>query len=360
MASHTQHHRILRSLAGWRRRSKLAAAVAILALFAGALLWVLRVGTHTPHPKLLTAPRQVAQTPVGLSGSEWLEQQYAKVDPGDESARHLLVLEQVARHNMPDTWDDWVTVTVHGRKGTVVEFEVSPHALRIGTNQDWVEVPLDGPHAAAAAEILGHTLCTAWMVEQVYAQAKKHGGAIHYFAAAEIATSLGLQGWNNDVPDGEKMKSPEFFQQRSILLQNWLNDHAIAPGTLVAGYFKTVVPPVDGLTRHGGLEMLGGHTDQGEKIQSLSGGFHGRIFFDYSHNIRLVKNGIRVQGQAMTLTEFFSSTKYAFEFGFQRTMVPDRAYPYPPALADWMESHGYLKAPLDVEAAKTEARPSRG
>jgi hypothetical protein len=358
VAPNTQHNRILRYFAG-SRRSTLAAAVATLVLSAGALLWTLRDRTPARHPQLSKAPRHVALTPVGLPGSEWLEL-YAKVDPGDELTRHQLVLEQVAQHNMPDTWDDWVTVTVRGRKGTVVAFEVSPHGLRIGTNSDWVEVPLDGPHAAAAAEILGYSLCTAWMADQVYVQAKKHGGAIHYFAAAEIANSLGLYGWNNDVPDGEKMKSPEFFQQRSILLQNWLHDHAIAPGTLVAGYFKTVVPPVDGLTRHGGLEMLGGHSDQGEKIQSLSGGFHGRSFFDYSHNIRLAKNVIRVQGQAMTLSEFFSSTKYALEFGFQRTMVPDRAYPYPPALADWMERNGHLKAPLDAEAAETGARPSRG
>ena len=358
MAPSTQHNRLLRYLAS-RRRSTLAAAVATLVLFAAALLWTLPGGTPAPHPKLSKAPWHVARTPVGLPGSEWLEL-YAKVDPGDELARHRLVLEQVALHNMPDTWDDWVTVTVHGRKGTVVAFEVSPHGLRIGTNSDWVEVPLDGPHAAAAAEILGHTLCTAWMAQQVYVQAKKHGGAIHYFAAAEIANSLRLNGWNNNVPDGAKMKSPEFFQQRSILLQNWLDDHAIAPGTLVAGYFKTVVPPVDGLTRHGGLEMLGGYTDQGERIQSLSGGFHGRIFFDYSHNIRLAKNVIRVQGQAMTLAEFFSSTKYAFEFGFQRTLLTDRAYPYPPALADWMERNGYLKAPLDAEVAKRGARDSRG
>jgi hypothetical protein len=309
---------------------------------------------------MLTSPRQAAVAPpVGLSGSEWLER-YAKLDAGDEPARHRLVLEQVARHNMPDTWDDWVTITAQGRRGTVVEFEVSPHGLRIGTNTDWVEVPLDGPHAAAAAEILGHGLCTAWMAEQIYTQAKKHGGAVHYFAAAEIANSLRLAGWNNDAPDAAKTKSPEFFQQRSILLQNWLNDHAIAPGTLVDGYFKTVVPPVDGLTRQGGLEMVGGYTDQGEKIQSLSGGFHGRSFFDYSHNIRLAKDVIRVHGQAMTSREFFSSTKYALEFGFQRTLLPERAYPYPPALADWMERNGHLKAPLDAEPAETGARTSGG
>ena len=344
---------------GCRKSVGLVAIVAALALPMGIFLWTLPGRTPKPGPKSSAAPGEGAQRPALLPGSEWLIR-YADLDPDDESVRHRLVLEQVALGNMPDTWDDWVTVTVKGRRGTVVDFEVSPHGLRIGTNADWVEVPLDGPHSAAAAEILGYQLCTAWMVEQIYNQARKHGGMVHYFAAAEIADSLRLLDWKHDAPDGEMMKSPEFFQQRSTLLQDWLNEHAIEPDTLISGYFKTVVPPIDGLTRNGGLEMVGGHTEQGRKIQSLSGGFHPRSFFDYSHNIRLAKDSIRVQGRAMALREFWSSVKYAVEFGFRRTILPDRAYPYPPSLADWMERNGYLKYPLDAEASKTKAGPTRG
>jgi hypothetical protein len=57
--------------------------------------------------------------------------------------------------------------------------------------------------------------------------------------------------------------------------------------------------------------------------------------------------------RALRRNEFFNSTQYALEFGFQRTLLPDRAYPYPPALADWMERNGYVKAPLGAEDAAT-------
>jgi hypothetical protein len=129
---------------------------------------------------------------------------------------------------------------------------------------------------------------------------------------------------------------------------------------LIAGYFKTVVPPIDGLTRRGGLEMVGGYNEQGTRVQSISGGFHPKSFFDYSHNIRLATSTIRVQGRPMTLHEFWSSVEYAVEFGFRRTLLPERAYPYPPALGHWMERNGYLEYPLDAEASKGNAGPTRG
>jgi hypothetical protein len=263
------------------------------------------------------------------------------VEASNEHARHRLVLEQIAEQNMPDSWDDWVTVTVTGRKGAVVEFEVSPHGLRIGTDQDWVEVPLDGPHSAAAAEILGVRLATAWMVDEIYDAARSEGRVVHYFAATQIANSLGYADWNPNAPDGEKMRSPEFFEQRSLLLRKWLREHEVDDSTLASGYFKSVVPPIDGVTRKGGLEMIGGHDSIGEPIQPLSGGFHVRTFFDYSQNIRFVKALLRVDGRPMTIDEFWGNVDYAIEFGFRRSSVPTPAYPYPEDLMEWMRTQGY-------------------
>ena len=334
---------------------KLGRIIAVGAAVVGVALWVLPTKTAVLRLKPLTDPAEPVATPAGTPGSEWLDA-YAKVDPDDEPARHRLVLEQVAKGNMPDTWDNWVTITVWGRKGTVVEFDVSPHGLRIGTTSDWVEVPMDGPHFAAAAEILGHRLATAWMVDETYLQAKQDGGATHYFAAAEIAVAMGDKDWKPNEPNGRKMKGPDFFRKRSALLRDWLGERELGGDTLVSGYFKTVVPPVDGLTRRRGLEMVGGYDDLGEKVQSISGGYHYLPFFDYSHNIRLARNEIRADGRSMSLSQFFSNTRYAWEFGFRRTGVPDRAYPYPDDLAQWMEKNGHLKYPLSREASKTNPK----
>lgn len=338
----------------------LSRIIAAGAVVVGVALWMIPTRTAALRLKPLSQQDEPAAASPETPGSEWLKE-YAKVDLDDEPARHRLVLEQVAKGNMPDTWDNWVTVTVWGPKGTVVEFDVSPHGLRIGTNSDWVEVPMDGPHFAAAAEILGHKLATAWMVEQTYLQAKKDGGVAHYYAAAEIALAMGDKDWKRNSPNGRKMKGPGFFRQRSMLLHNWLEERDLGGDSLVSGYFKAVVPPIDGLTRRHGLEMVGGYDDLGEKVQSISGGFHHLTFFDYSHNIRLAKSEMRVDGRTMSMNEFFSNTRYAWEFGFRRTGVPDRAYPYPDGLAHWMEKKGYLKYPLGREASKTNPkRRSKG
>jgi hypothetical protein len=334
---------------------QVAIAIAIGAILAASALWMLPTGYAAQSLRSLHDHDDATQAATGTPGSVWSDE-YAKVDANDEPARHRLVLEQVGKRNMPDTWDNWVTVPVTGRWGTVAEFEVSPHGLRIGTASDWVEVPLDGPHFAAAAEILGLGLATAWMVEKTYLLAEKSGGAIHYFAAAEIAHAMGHAKWKNNAPDGLRMKGPEFFRQRSALLRDWLLEHRIGADRLVSGYFKTVVPPIDGLTRRQGLEMVGGHTDEGERVQSLSGGFHHRSFFDYSHNIRLAKRTIRVNGRTMTLHQFFNNVRYAREFVFRRTRVPDRAYPYPEDLAAWMEKNGHLKYPLEARFSETKAK----
>jgi hypothetical protein len=300
----------------------------------GVWLAIRPLPPEVPAPATPTAqpPPRVRQT-----GSEWLRR-YAQVDAGDEHARHRLVLEQVAEHNMPDSWDDWATVTVKGRKGSVVEFEVSPHGLRIGTDEDWVEIPLDGPHSAAAAEILGLHLATAWMVDQIYEAARSKGRVVHYYAATQIAKSLGYSDWNPNDPDGVKMRSIEFFKQRSELLRDQLRQQKVDDSALASGYFKSVVPPIDGVTRSGGLEMIGGYNTAGERIQPLSGGFHERTFFDYSQNLRLAKGVLRVDGRPMTMGEFFGSVKYALEFGFRRSSVPTPAYPYPEDLAEWMQT----------------------
>jgi hypothetical protein len=343
--SRAEPNRLPRILSGGRSLTLVCIAVAAVAV-AGVAVWMLLTRPATPGSESAHSPGELVAPPDRISGSKWMDE-YAELDADDEPARHRFVLEQAASGNLPETWDDWVTVRVTGKKGTVVEFEASPHGLRIGSTSDWVEIPLDGPDFAAAAEILGRQVATAWMVEQIHLQAENNGGAIHFFAAAEIARSLGYDDWEPNAPDGRKMKAAAFFRQRSALLRDWLKEHEISADTLVSGYFKSVVPPIDGLTRSEGLEMVGGYTDAGDRVQGLSGGFHHRSFFDYSHNIRLVKNAVRVNGRTMTVPQFFRSVSFALEFGFRATSVPVRAYPYPAALAEWMARNKYLRYPLD-------------
>lgn len=313
-----------------------------------------------------------------------------------ERLRHMYVLEQVAAGNMPSTYDDFVTIEAKGARGTLVRFEATPHPLRIGHNDDWIEVPLDGYHAMAATEILGYELPMPWMVEAIYRQAikvdeaekkkpqkdRKPTGKVKFYGAPEIAQFLELKDWKPNDPDGWWQKSPQFIRARNALLHKWLAEHKIDNTMLISGGTKEVCTPNPAKNRRLGfsrifhrvddpkqkvrLEFEGGYNDQGVKIQGLSGGIHTANYFDYSHGIRFIKSRkIEVQEKGstewktMTWEEFHQSVKYAQEFMFDKTEILARAYPYTPELMTWMKDRGYYheeeRGPKKAETEKPDA-----
>lgn len=333
------------------RALKVLGIVAVVAALAVAAFMLLGVGT--PGSKILKEYSSISSNPK----------------------KQLLVLQHVADGDMPGTWNDWVTIKVTSKtkKDLEAEFYVSPHGLRLGNSNDWVEIPLDGPHSAAVAEILDVKLATSWMVKKIHEQVTKKDGdgkAVEFFDSAEVAESLGIEDWNPNRPDGEKMQSPEFVAGHNALLHAWLEENSISGDTLISGYFKTVVQPVAGITtkkagrlaivgigkaKTNRLEIVGGYDAKGHIIQGLSGGVHWEIYFDHTHNVRMVKDEVKVGDKTMTLNEFFSSATYAQAFVFRASGIPDRAYPYSPVLARWMRKGGYLRYPLtEKEREKME------
>lgn len=293
----------------------------------------------------------------GPIGKE-LMAEYEKIT--DPVARHMFVLKQVAAGNMPSTWNQFVTVKAKGPKGTEVEFDSAPHGLRIGHDNDYIEVPLDGPHAAAAAEICGYALPTVFMADAIYKQAKStKGGKVKFFAAPEIAKELGIKNWNNNAPDGTKTMSPEFVRKKNELLKQWRKKNKTTDSQLTSGYFKEIVQPVDGLTggksggrirrlfgrgkktkgSNGHLEIYGGYDEQGILIQGVSGGTHEAKFFDYSHLSRIVKPELKVNGKVMSLKEFNASLALSTEFRFNMSDILERPYKYSPELLKFVEDN---------------------
>ena len=215
-------------------------------------------GVTMSRRKLLFALGGLAVVAAGITGYKLLEtdpiggelmSEYEKL--ATPEARHMYVLKQVAAGNMPSSSTDFVTIEVKGRKGKVLKFKVAPHGLRIGHDDDYIEVPLDGPHALAACEIQGYTLPTKWMSEKVRAQAFKTNGKVRFVAEPEIKKAQGEQStanerqdvlfWRRKGPDGTEMMSPRFVETRNMILKKWREDHKIDDNQLTSGYFKEIV-----------------------------------------------------------------------------------------------------------------------
>lgn len=276
--------------------------------------------------------------------------QYNAVKESNWKARHMVVLQHVADGNMPSTWDDFVTIEVKGPKGTVVEFDVAKHPLRIGTDEDWVEIPVDGPNAAAICEITGYSLPHYWMVDHIHVKARDSGGAVHFYAAPEIAQALGVR-----PPRGSSSKK-EFILKRNDLFQAWIKAKGIGD-QLISGHYKDIVLPVDGQTsgpqrrtlkdrllrrtrvKSGRVEIYGRYNDSGNRIQPLSGGHHIKGFFDYPQGIRFVKKDLKVNGDSMPMAEFVGSSEYAAEFGFQTSTIKEPYFPYNAKLKKFVDDN---------------------
>jgi hypothetical protein len=289
----------------------------------------------------VSSVRPVSYEPIprlsekALTGSEFMKE-YEKLESAQD--RYMFVLQQLAIGNVPEHFKKFETIRVTGRNGTVVEMQVARHGLRIGTDSDYVELPLDGPTAMAAAEMYGCTLATPWISDQIHEQAKASGGVVKFFTAPEIAEAMEIKDWDPNHPDGKMMKSAAFTKKRNELLKKWRKEHGISDEQLTSGYFKDITHPIPGVTRQGRLEIYGGYRDDGSKIQKLSGGFHVSHYHDYSHLPRFVRPTIKVNGQVMSLSQFTNTTEYALEFGFQK-MAIGQAYDYPPALASFVKKN---------------------
>ena len=305
-----------------KNRQPVGIAVAVF-LMAGALL----VAGH------LVGPCHKKPDLQQLSGSDLMTQYEQIADP---TARHMFVLRQVAARNMPASTLSFVPIKVTGQKGTEVEFQVSPHPLRIGTDQDWIEVPLDGPHALAAAELVGCTLPTAWMAMQTDLMAKKTRGMVHFFDALEI-TNLMKIDWNPEKPDGALLRSPELFERRSELLRAWLTENKFEDQWLIGGYYKDIIQPsATGAANR--LWSYGGYDDQGNLIQPV-GWMHTSNYFDYVTLPRFVKPWLKVNGQIVSISDFTDNAAYAIEFKFDQNIISAPAYELSPELEEFVRKN---------------------
>lgn len=268
-----------------------------------------------------------------LSGREFMEE-YKKLEPAQ---RHMLVLQQLAIGNVPDHFKQFETIRVESGKGNVLEMQVARHGLRIGTDADYVEVPLDGPTAMAAAEIYGCTLPTPWISDQIHTAAEANGGIVPFISAPEIAKRLSIE-WNPNKPDGNWMRSAEFVAERNRMLREYCQKHGITDEQLTYGYHKDITHPLPGTTKPGMLEIYGGCYASGDRVQPISGGFHGAKYFDYSHQARFIRATIKINGKVMNISDFMNNLDYAKEFGFHKMPI-ERAYKYPSTLAAYVAQH---------------------
>lgn len=156
---------------------------------------------------------------------------------------------------------------------------VTPDYLAIGSDSDFLRIPLTYPSAVTIASEFGCLLPTRKIVDAIYAQATVHLAPI-------------------PMKPGARMRSSEYYLKHQRMIQEQLGGRQ--PDSLIAGNKKDVVISNRLYRKKGRIAIYGWHRPSGRPIQPLST-VHEARYADYSHGIRLVLATVWINDQPHSL-----------------------------------------------------------
>ncbi|MEC7762366.1 MAG: hypothetical protein VX874_10710 [Pseudomonadota bacterium] len=216
----------------------------------------------------------------------------AAVGNGSGGDRDNAIINELARGNMPGFLQDLQPVVLRGKDArgasTEIVICVTPDYLALGSDRDFVRVPLGLPAAASIAGRFGMLLPTSRMVDAIYAQ-----------ASVKLSPK--------PMQAGPQMSSTAYFVQHNQTIEAQRGGRA----GLISGHKKDVVMANRMASNPGRVAIYGWHRSNGNPIQPVST-VHGASYADYSHGIRLVSRTAYLNGRAVDLEDLLSSSRYAY------------------------------------------------
>lgn len=189
----------------------------------------------------------------------------------DSRQRERAVLQEVIHGNIPAFLRRLAPVTLTSAQGgitlTATVF-VMPDYLAIGSDDDYLRIPMNLETATAIAAQFGFLLPTKRIVNAIYAQS-----AFHFVP--------------EPLTPGPQMSSTDYYRRHNEMIEAQARAGGVTPGTLVSGHKKDVVVTNLLAKAPGRIAIYGWQRSGGAPIQPLST-VHGVCYEDYSHGIRLV------------------------------------------------------------------------
>jgi hypothetical protein len=186
-------------------------------------------------------------------------------------------LPRFLRHLQPVSWH------THLPGGGAVHLTLCVLAdyLSLGSDQDFLLVPLGLASALAVAARFGFTLPTPRMVDLIY-----HQSTVHMVP--------------QPLPAGDQMRSTEYLRRHDALVKQQRATFDAGPEALTSGDKKDLVLSARLWRQPGRVAIYGWHKAIGAPIQPLST-VHGAQYADYSHGVRLVSDVVFVNDQPRSI-----------------------------------------------------------
>ena len=260
-----------------------------------ALMAALALANAVRADELPIPPR----LPDAIPGSV-LAQRCAGLDLAD---REREILGQLSAGNVPDFWRRFIPVEIRGAAHSAT-FRVAPEYLAVGSDEDYVLVPLSPMTAHVIAQRWQCGLPTPKLVDAVFATASVK------LTPSPMPPSPAMTTWAAFVEHSEIV-----HRQRTAVLA----EHPL--GELVAGHEKDVVWDARLTNNPGKVAIYGWHKPDGMPIQPLYLG-HASSWVDYSHGIRLVRRSVTVDGMETGFDELLKNSALSELIGNPATARP--------------------------------------
>lgn len=220
----------------------------------------------------------IPSRPADAMGGRDFMMSIAELSPVE---REAAIKDEVMSGNVPGFLRQFVTIHTRSKISDDSEvsatYEVCPDYLSIGSDDDFVRVPMTPMTAQAVADAFGCTLPTRKMVNAIYDQAP-----------------VKLE----PLPLTEDRQAVTSFLQHNGLIEWQRQGQPL--GELVAGVKKDVVVTNRLNEKPNRVAIYGWHKHDGQPIQPLTT-VHVNTYTDYSHGVRLISKSIRVGDEIKTI-----------------------------------------------------------
>jgi hypothetical protein len=192
--------------------------------------------------------------------------------------REEAIYQEITSGNVPEFLRKFcpLTIAAVGHKAVV---EVAPDYLAVGSDADFVRVPMTPITAQRIAERFGCRLTTKKLTDEIY-------------KAAEVKLE--------PKPMSEKREAVATFVEQNTIIEQQRAGKTL--GLLVAGIKKDIVVSNRLREKPSRVAIYGWHQLNGKAIQPLTI-VHGESYVDYSHGVRLVKREMLVDGKKLDASE---------------------------------------------------------
>lgn len=201
------------------------------------------------------------------------------------------VLEEVRAGNVPDFQRTLAPVVLESSSGRVAVIHVMNDYLAIGSDDDFIRMPMTSAAAQSLCDDLDMTLPTKRMVDAIYFQAD-----------AKLPPSY-IDGGPTD--DG---LADFLFHQETLEARR--KKAGFTLGQLLAGHKKDIVLTTRMRERNDRVAIYGWHKKDGTVIQPLSCK-HSCRYADYSHGVRLVAEAMTLDGEPRRVTDVLADLEEA-------------------------------------------------